>query len=186
MATANLTSAIRIKPRLSIGKLPVNLFGAVMGLAGLALAWRQAGAILGVDQRIGEAIGAVAVIAFAAIAAGYIAKGIRHPSAVAEEFLHPVTGTVRRALVGCELPDGRTVDRRAQICSRARGMGSPCSSRRTADGPHRCHRGAFRADRDHPVQRQASRDRLNAGATGSLRNPCSYEKRSICFIVSCQ
>jgi tellurite resistance protein len=92
MTTAHLSSVTRVKPRHSIGKLPVNLFASVMGLAGLALAWRQASAILGADPRIGETFGAIAVIAFAAIAAGYIAKGIRHPSVVVEEFFHPVSG----------------------------------------------------------------------------------------------
>lgn len=76
----------------SIRNLPVNLFGAVMGLSGLSLAWRLAARTLDTDPAIGEAIGVVAVIAFLLLAAGYLTKYARYPEAVIAEFRHPVAG----------------------------------------------------------------------------------------------
>lgn len=76
----------------SLRNLPVNLFGSVMGLSGLALAWRLAHASFGVPQAIGEGIAALAVAVFLLLAAGYLAKLARHPASVAAEFNHPVTG----------------------------------------------------------------------------------------------
>ncbi|MES2531109.1 MAG: C4-dicarboxylate ABC transporter, partial [Pseudomonadota bacterium] len=43
----------------SIRNLPVNLFASVMGLSGLALAWRVAHGSLGAPAFVGEAIGAL-------------------------------------------------------------------------------------------------------------------------------
>lgn len=48
----------------SLRNFPVSLFGAVVGLAGLALAWRLASRSLGVPASIGEAIGAFSVAVF--------------------------------------------------------------------------------------------------------------------------
>ncbi|MDB6063578.1 MAG: putative C4-dicarboxylate transporter/malic acid transport protein [Verrucomicrobiaceae bacterium] len=76
----------------SIRNLPVNLFGSVMGLAGLSLAWRLAHTSLNVPVFIGEAIGAFAVGVFALIALGYLTKIVRHPAAALAEFNHPVLG----------------------------------------------------------------------------------------------
>lgn len=76
----------------SIRNLPVNLFGAVMGLAGLAMAWRLAHRDLGAPAFVGEAIGAFALAVFALLALGYLAKLARHPEAVRAEFGHPVAG----------------------------------------------------------------------------------------------
>jgi tellurite resistance protein len=76
----------------SVRHLPVNLFGAVMGLSGLALAWRLAHASLGAPAVIGECIGAFALGVFGLVAAGYLAKLARHPDAVRAEFQHPVVG----------------------------------------------------------------------------------------------
>ncbi|AEI76121.1 C4-dicarboxylate transporter/malic acid transport protein [Cupriavidus necator N-1] len=79
-------------PRSSVKHLPVNLFGAVMGLSGLSMAWRGAGSAFGVSPVIGNAVGVVAVLAFLALAAGYLAKWLRYPDAVRAEFSHPVAG----------------------------------------------------------------------------------------------
>jgi len=70
--------------------LPVALFGSVMGLSGLALAWRVAHHSLGVSAWIAEAIGALAVGVFLLLAVGYLAKLAMHRDAVLEEFRHPV------------------------------------------------------------------------------------------------
>jgi tellurite resistance protein len=76
----------------SVRNLPVNLFASVMGLSGLALAWRLAHASLGAPAFVGEAIGAFAVGVFVLIALGYLAKLALHPQAVRAEFVHPVVG----------------------------------------------------------------------------------------------
>ncbi|MDR6536662.1 SLAC1 anion channel family protein [Variovorax soli] len=76
----------------SVRNLPVNLFGSVMGLSGLALAWRLAHGSLGAPALVGEAIGAFAFAVFLLIALGYLTKLARHPKAVHAEFHHPVAG----------------------------------------------------------------------------------------------
>lgn len=80
------------KRRASVENLPVNLFGSVMGLSGLALAWRLAHTSFGIPQAIGEGIAALAVAVFLLLVAGYLAKWAKHPAAVAAEFNHPVSG----------------------------------------------------------------------------------------------
>lgn len=76
----------------SIKNLPVNLFGSVMGLAGLGLAWRLAHQYFGVSPVIGEAIGLFAALVFVVLAAGYLVKVARHRQAVVSEFAHPIAG----------------------------------------------------------------------------------------------
>jgi tellurite resistance protein len=72
--------------------LPVGLFGAVMGLSGLCIAWRLAHGLFGAPQWIGEAIGALAFVAFVILALAYLAKFVRYPSRVASEWRNPVIG----------------------------------------------------------------------------------------------
>jgi tellurite resistance protein len=81
-----------IAPRNSVKNLPVNLFGAVMGLAGLSLAWRLASNVFGTSTIIAEAVGIAAIGVFIALALGYIAKWAKYPSAVKNEFTHPTAG----------------------------------------------------------------------------------------------
>lgn len=76
----------------SLRHLPVNLFASVMGLSGLAMAWRLAHGSLGVPAFVGEAIGAFALGVFVLLALGYAMKLAKHPRAVHAEFHHPVTG----------------------------------------------------------------------------------------------
>jgi len=82
----------RSPARVSIRNLPVNLFGAVMGLSGLAMAWRLAHRGLGAPAFVGEAIGMLAAGVFVLLGIGYLAKLARHADAVRAEFLHPVAG----------------------------------------------------------------------------------------------
>lgn len=70
--------------------LPVSLFGAVMGLSGLALAWRLAAKQFGVPAFIGEAIGLFAVGVFIVLTICYGIKCIESTAAVRAEFAHPV------------------------------------------------------------------------------------------------
>lgn len=76
----------------SIRQLPINLYGAVMGLAGLALGWRAAVPAFGAPAAIGEAIGFFALAVFIAHTAGYLAKLALHPEAAHREFTDPVSG----------------------------------------------------------------------------------------------
>ncbi|KLK91655.1 C4-dicarboxylate ABC transporter [Microvirga vignae] len=76
--------------RQSISQLPVNLFASVMGLAGLSLAWREAYRAFGLDLRLGEAAGWIAVSVFVILAVAYAAKFIRHRAAFQAEYSHPV------------------------------------------------------------------------------------------------
>jgi tellurite resistance protein len=79
-------------PRHSVKHLPVNLFGAVMGLAGLSLAWRLASNVFGAGTLIADAAGMTAIVVFIALALGYGAKWAKYPSAVKDEFTHPIAG----------------------------------------------------------------------------------------------
>ena len=95
MPTQYADSAVLLlngRPRSPLHNLPVSLFGAVMGLSGLALAWRVAHGSLGVPAWIGEAIGAVALGAFLLLSLAYLTKLARHAQAVHAEFQHPVAG----------------------------------------------------------------------------------------------
>jgi tellurite resistance protein len=76
----------------SLQYLPVNLFASVMGVSGLSLAWRQATRQFGTSARVDAAIGGVAVALFVLLCAAYLAKAIRHPQAVRNEFRHPIAG----------------------------------------------------------------------------------------------
>lgn len=85
-------SAFHPRTEASVRNLPVNLFASVMGLSGLALAWRLAHGSLGAPAVVGEAIGGFALLVFVLLSAGYLAKIARHPDAVRAEFNHPVAG----------------------------------------------------------------------------------------------
>lgn len=76
----------------SVRNLPVSLFGSVMGLSGLALAWRLARGGLGAPAWVGEAIAALALGVFLLLSLAYLAKLALHPQAVHAEFQHPVAG----------------------------------------------------------------------------------------------
>lgn len=76
----------------SLQNLPVNLFGAVMGLSGLALAWKMAQGYLGVAALVSDIIGVIAMLVFIILSAAYLGKLILHPNAVLAEFQHPVAG----------------------------------------------------------------------------------------------
>jgi tellurite resistance protein len=87
----SLSAAAAPVPATSIKNLQINLFASVMGLSGLALAWRSAGSAFNAPAAIGDAIGAFAVLVFAALAIGYLVKWQRFPEAVKQEFTHPVS-----------------------------------------------------------------------------------------------
>jgi tellurite resistance protein len=70
--------------------LPVSLYGSVMGLSGLALAWRLAASQFGLPAWIGEAIGLIACCVFVALTLCYGIKCVYSPAAVRAEFAHPI------------------------------------------------------------------------------------------------
>jgi len=74
--------------------LPVGLFGSVMGLTGLSVAWRLAHERFGVSAAVSEWIGAVAVVVFAVVGGGYLIKAVTAPQAVRAEFAHPIASNL--------------------------------------------------------------------------------------------
>ncbi|CAN7503296.1 SLAC1 anion channel family protein [Pseudoduganella sp. LjRoot289] len=101
--TAGTIKATSSASGASIEHLPVNLFASVMGLSGLALAWRSASKTFGADAAIADAAGVLAILVFLALAAGYLYKLARYPDAVRREFTHPVAsnffGTITIAIL---------------------------------------------------------------------------------------
>ena len=78
----------------TVAFLPVGLFGSVMGLTGLSVAWRLAQTRYEAPSWIADAIGAVALLAFVVLAIGYAAKAVTAPAAVVSEFRHPIAGNL--------------------------------------------------------------------------------------------
>ncbi|WP_372594923.1 hypothetical protein [Actinotalea sp.] len=74
-------------PRLA--HLPVTFFATVMGLAGLALAWRKAAA-MGAPEAVSTVIFWIALAVGAAVALAYAAKIVLHTDAFRAEIRHPV------------------------------------------------------------------------------------------------
>lgn len=92
VGTALRTAAATRKPRFEY--LPVSLFGAVMGLTGLSVAWRLAASRYGVPPFVADTIGWTAIGTFLALALAYGAKVVTAPQAVAAEFRHPIAGNL--------------------------------------------------------------------------------------------
>jgi tellurite resistance protein len=74
--------------------LPVGLFGSVMGVTGLSVAWRLAYVRYGAPEGIAFAIAAVALVAFVLMVAGYSIKLATAFGAVRQEFRHPIAGNL--------------------------------------------------------------------------------------------
>ena len=74
--------------------LPVSLFGAVMGLSGLSVAWRLAAERYLAPYWVADAIGVAAVVAFVAMSIAYLIKLIAAPDAVRAELRHPIAGNL--------------------------------------------------------------------------------------------
>lgn len=74
--------------------LPVGLFGSVMGLTGLSVAWRLAHASYGAPTWAADAVAAAAAAAFVLVTLGYLAKLAIAPAAVLAEFRHPIAGNL--------------------------------------------------------------------------------------------
>jgi tellurite resistance protein len=72
--------------------LPVALFGSVMGLVGISVAWRLAHQYFGAPLWASAALGNLAIIDFVAMSVAYGTKLTLSPKAVKAEFAHPVAG----------------------------------------------------------------------------------------------
>lgn len=79
--------------------LPVGLFGSVMGLTGLSVAWHLAHQRFAVSAAVSHWIGAAAVVAFAAVGGGYAVKAVTAPRQVRAEFTHPIAGNLFATLL---------------------------------------------------------------------------------------
>ena len=69
---------------------PVSFFAMVMGTTGLAIAWKKAHLVLGTPEAVGCILSWWALILFALLATGYLAKAVKHWGAVKHEFAHPI------------------------------------------------------------------------------------------------
>jgi tellurite resistance protein len=74
--------------------LPVGLFGSVMGLTGLSVAWRLAHARYGTPDWLAGSIAVAAITAFVGVTLGYGVKLAIAPNAVRAEFHHPIAGNL--------------------------------------------------------------------------------------------
>lgn len=74
--------------------LPVGLFGSVMGLTGLSVAWKLAHAHFGAPEWPAIGLAAIAAVDFVALSAGYAIKLFTAPDVVRSEFRHPIAGSL--------------------------------------------------------------------------------------------
>jgi len=93
MESAQFNPAMPARALQSVRYLPISLFGSVMSVAGLALAWRLASKMYGADIAVSNTIGFVALALFAVLSASYLGKFFRYPEVVRQEFSHPVIGS---------------------------------------------------------------------------------------------
>lgn len=70
--------------------LPLPLFAATMGIAGLGLAWREAHRTFGVPEVMGEALLLLAGLVYLATFLLHAIRALRHPEALAADLRHPV------------------------------------------------------------------------------------------------
>jgi len=75
----------------SLRALPGGIFGAVMGLAGLGLATRNAAEMFGLPSWLAETWVILGAAALAVLLVAYLVKALRHPDAVRDELLNPAT-----------------------------------------------------------------------------------------------
>lgn len=75
------------------------MFGAVLGIGGMANGWRVASRLWGVPTEIGETLAYLAFAIWAVLTGLYALKWLRHPAAAREDLRHPV-----QALVAALIP----------------------------------------------------------------------------------
>ena len=90
-------AAAALPRHMQLDSLPVGLFGSVMGLTGLSVAWRLASIQFGGPpwlSYLSPAIGLVAIAAFGAMAFSYTFKALTDFNASQAEFRHPIAGNL--------------------------------------------------------------------------------------------
>ena len=93
-AEVSETLALVAPGRPMLDYLPVGLFGSVMGVTGLSVAWRLAHVRYGAPEEIALAIAAVALVTFVLTVAGYSIKLATAFRAIRQEFRHPIAGNL--------------------------------------------------------------------------------------------
>jgi tellurite resistance protein len=93
MEAAQSNHAVPARALPSVRYLPIGLFGSVMSVAGLSLAWRLASKAYGASIAVSNTIGIIALLVFAVLALSYLNKFFRYPDLVKHEFSHPVIGS---------------------------------------------------------------------------------------------
>jgi len=83
------TAAGLINPT-QLSCFPVTLFSTVMGTAGLAIAWQNAGRVFGTPGWVGDLLTLLATTLLVMIAVVYALKWWRYPEAARAELRHPV------------------------------------------------------------------------------------------------
>ena len=86
MPTASTTAP----PDARLAHVPVTLFSSVMGLGGVALAWRRASRVWELPEWPFLLFLAAALLAALVVGSLYGAKWVRHPSAARAELRHPL------------------------------------------------------------------------------------------------
>lgn len=69
---------------------PVALFAMVMGITGLAIAWKKATLVLDLPALIWQGIAGAGAGLFVLLSVIYLLKVIRHGEAVSDEYAHPI------------------------------------------------------------------------------------------------
>lgn len=70
--------------------MPVTFFAVGMGMMGFTLALRAAETLFALTHTVSYVVLALSVVMVAAVALGYLAKAIRYPHQLVEEWQHPV------------------------------------------------------------------------------------------------
>ena len=73
----------------AVERAPVSLFAIVMGLAGLAIAWRRAHVAIGAPPGIGEALMACALFTWLVVLLIQLLRALRYPGVLVAEFRSP-------------------------------------------------------------------------------------------------
>ncbi|PAF43838.1 SLAC1 anion channel family protein [Helicobacter sp. 11S03491-1] len=70
--------------------LPISLFGSVMGLSGLSVAWELASQLYGITLIVSQVVGWIAILAFVILAIAYGLKIITNFDSFCSEFKNPI------------------------------------------------------------------------------------------------
>jgi tellurite resistance protein len=93
--TTAATSGLAAAPGAAIAlRVPASLFSIVMGLGGLAAAWRAAARAYGVSPWVADALLAASAALWIALAVAQVVKAFAAPGRLRAELDHPVDGSL--------------------------------------------------------------------------------------------